>query len=313
MSVSNDTIDYTIRGNSAAVDKVITQLAAAAGIPKSTFIRNKLEEIFQNRYDQYAASSSLVAAYDEILARELGTTVKSIPIDNFMTTPKKIAMCEILKIKDSCQLESVLINNGKYILHRARQTMFGNSNVPVLTASSLWFALFCELAGTTQEQVKEAENRIFNKFKLEGRYYEYMEDINAIRELKGIQPLPVRDNDAETKYCQVRIYKPKEYQYGAWRVEIFVSKESQPVMEEFGICYPVLKNRLLIADSALSYQTAVLNSDKEYESGFLFKNGECQLDLYSSGISEELNPTPISEVAEVLKNHINDIIIQRLG
>ncbi|MEX6204742.1 hypothetical protein AB6G29_22085 [Providencia hangzhouensis] len=70
MSNSNDTIDYTIRGIPIALDLVISELAAVERLPKSTYIRNKLSEIFLNRYDQYAATSSLVAAYDEKLARD---------------------------------------------------------------------------------------------------------------------------------------------------------------------------------------------------------------------------------------------------
>ncbi|MBP6082145.1 MAG: hypothetical protein KA732_12810 [Providencia sp.] len=312
MSKQNDTIDYTIRGNAMAVDKVITQLAAAAGIPKSTFIRNKLEEIFQNRYDQYAASSSLVAAYDEILARDLGTTIKQAPIDNAMATPDKVVLCEILNIKEDRQLENILIDNGKYILQRARQTMLGNGNVPVLTANSLWFALFCELAGSEISQINLAETKVFNKYNTNHGYYKYYENINAIRANKGMKPVLLREANKETSNCHVRIYKPEHYQFGAWHVEITLSKKAGPIMEGIGISFPEIKHRILIADKASGYLTAVRCNDKDWENGFLIKNGESHLDLYSNGIAEEHNPTSINEVAEVLVDHINKCISQRL-
>ncbi|ELB3894118.1 MULTISPECIES: hypothetical protein [Morganellaceae] len=312
MSKQHDTVDYTIRGNSMAVDKVVTQLAAASGIPKSTFLRNKLEEIFQNRYDQYAASSSLVAAYDEILARDLGTTIKQVPVDNAMATPDKVALCEILNIKEDRQLENILIDNGKYILQRARQTMLGNGNVPVLTANSLWFALFCELAGSEISQINLAETKIFNPYNTNHGYYKYFENINAIRVNKGMKPVPLREANKETSHCHVRIYKPENYQFGAWHVEITLSKKSGPIMEGIGINYPDIKHRIFIADKASGYSTAVLYDDKDWENGFLIKNGGSHFDLYSNGIPEEENPTPIIEVAEVLADHINNIILKNL-
>ncbi|HAT1512586.1 TPA: hypothetical protein I8W54_000866 [Morganella morganii] len=312
MSNSNDTVDYTIRGIPLAVDKVVTDLSTAAGLPKSTYLRNKLSEIFQNRYDQFAATSTLVAAYDEKLARDLGTTVKQVPIDNFMATPDKIAFCEILNIKEDRDLENILVENGKYILQRARQTMLAHGNVPVLTACSLWFALFCELAGSSQKQINLAEVRIFNQFNTRDAYYKYIENINAIRESKGIPPIPPRETDAEASNCHVRIYKPQKYQFGAWRVEITLSKKAESAIKEIAINFPEFKNRILIAEKAGGYFTAVMNSNNQYENGFLIKNGESKLDLYSSGIPEEENPTSITEVAEVLVEHINSIICQHL-
>ncbi|CAB5569533.1 hypothetical protein AB6G19_24675 [Providencia manganoxydans] len=312
MSNSNDTIDYTIRGIPIALDLVISELAAAERLPKSTYIRNKLSEIFLNRYDQYAATSSLVAAYDEKLARDLGTTVKHVPIDNFMATPDKIAFCEILNIKEDRDLENILVENGKYILQRARRTILAHDNVPVLTACSLWFALFCELAGASQKQIDLAEVKIFNRFNTRDAYYKYIENINAIRESKGIQPILPREADAKASNCHVRIYKPHNYQFGAWRVEITLSKKAESAIKEIAMTFPEFKNRILIAEKADGYLTAVTNSSNEYENGFLIKNGESKLDLYSSGLPEEANPTSITEVAEVLAEHINNNICQHL-
>lgn len=312
MSNSNDTIDYTIRGIPMAVDKVITALSTAARIPKSTFIRNKLSEIFQNRYDQYAATSTLVAAYDEKLARDLGTTVKQVPIDNFMTTADKVAFCEILDIKEDHVLENILVENGKYLLQRAHQTMLVSGNRSVLSASSLWLALFCELASASDKKIRLAEDRIFNKIRTRARHYKYTEDINEIRESKGIPPVRTRETDAETSNCHVRIYKPHKYQFGAWRVVITLSKKAELAVKEIAINFPEFKNRILIAEKGEGYLTPVINSNNEYESGFLIKNGECELDLYSTGIEEEENPTSITEVAEVLAEHISNIICRLL-
>jgi len=75
-----------------------------------------------------------------------------------------------------------------------------------------------------------------------------------------------------------------------------------------GISFPDLPQRIFHAPAKQSYSCAAVNSQGEFESGFRFADGCCELDVYSNGINEGSNKTGlevvISAMADVLEKEL---------
>ncbi|GKX46633.1 hypothetical protein [Pectobacterium carotovorum] len=68
-------VTYTLRNIPAYIDRVITDLASYARMPKATFLREFLEDSFHDVIDSFALKNLLIASLDDELASYLGATV----------------------------------------------------------------------------------------------------------------------------------------------------------------------------------------------------------------------------------------------
>lgn len=113
------------------------------------------------------------------------------------------------------QLQRILVNNTPYLTIRTDQVLGSMWAVP--RATSLWFALFAEVAFSDEEMVKAAWNTIFRKPSA-ARYYDYYRHINELRRHRLLSPYLSWEYNEQTEFGSIRLFKPDDYEYGAWRV-----------------------------------------------------------------------------------------------
>ena len=288
-------ITYTVRNIPASLDRVITDLAMLAGKPKTTFLREYLVSSFRDGIDEFSLKSPLVATLDEDLARELGAGIDERRYQNHFITRWNREFQTLLGIRTEEELRRVLLNNAPYLQARAHQVVEGWATIP--RGISLTFALFAELAGRGKTIIDEAWKRIFYSQLPEAkhRYYQYIDAIRALKKLRAVEG-DSWAGDAVT----VRIYRPEEYAYGAWRVLLILNEgvTAQP----WNIPFPVLKSRRFTADPGFDAQ--ISDGPDKWHHAFRFVNGICELHLYSNGCEEEQNPTPLPDVAQALINAV---------
>lgn len=308
MNEDKNTVDYTIRGVPKPVDDHLTHLSILTGTPKSVLVREKLIEIFTDRIKSFGMLNPLVAALDAVIANHIGpdTVVLSEQVDNHFGTKWNIEMRDLLGIKTDADLQRILVSNTPYLTVRADQVMQGYPTIP--KATSLWFALFVEVAFSTPEVVQQAWEKIFYSHSGE-RYYQYYKHVNELRRLRHLEATEANLNDIGVSdvFSEVHLFKPEEYQYGAWHIEMTLKPEvaasvGQDVLE--GLRFPQLPQRLFVASPEAGYSCAAIGDQEEYEPGFRFVDGHCELDMYSNGTHEDSNHTPLSTVVTALANLI---------
>lgn len=185
----------------------------------------------------------------------------------------------------------MLMNNTPYLRVRAAQVLKGWSAIP--RGISLTFALFAEIAGRDKVTIDRAWTSIFYSQLTDARHRFYR-DIDVIRALKKLYAVCgfswARDD------FTVRIYRPDDYGFGAWRV--LLALDDNVVTQTWNIPFPELDGRLFTTDPG--YDAMISTAPDRWDKAFRFVDGICELHLYSNGVGEEQNPTPLPAVAEAL-------------
>ncbi|OZI62128.1 hypothetical protein [Bordetella genomosp. 11] len=144
----------------------------------------------------------------------------------------------------------------------------------------------------------------------EGGLYVYatdhqQDDARCVRSVKA--SLARHILPAVTPRVRCRIFRPDSYDYGAWRVEMTVGPAIQAYWEYSPLRFdlPSLPHRRFHAEKP----------DVQYMPDTdlgQFVDGVWSLDIYSNGIPEDGNPTPISQVRAALLASVN-ATLQRAG
>lgn len=305
MAEEKNTVDYTIRNIPKDVDVTLSHLSILTGTPKSVIIRDKIIEMFTDQIKTFGMLSPLVDALDQVIAQHLGgIEVIKESLDDHYGTKWNIEMCKLLDIQGHDDLQHILVKNTPYLTIRADQVLKNMLAVP--KASSLWFALFAEIAFSDEETVKKAWDNIFRK-PSPARYYSFYSHINELRRQRQMPPLQSWEYNQQDDFGHTRLFKPDDYDYGAWRIEITLAPEVAADTETGpGITFPNLPERLFNAQQEKGYGCAVQNEQGGTEAGFRFVNGRTEFDVYSNGVSEERNETKpgivMTAVATQVKN-----------
>lgn len=78
-------------------------------------------------------------------------------------------------------------------------------------------------------------------------------------------------------------------------------------LTEVRIHVPTLEKRLFIPDQP--YRKVLISDSDEWDMGFAFKDGICELHLYSNGIPEDENPVPLKKVVSELISSIESRLL----
>ncbi|MBK3786757.1 type II toxin-antitoxin system RelB/DinJ family antitoxin [Paraburkholderia aspalathi] len=120
----------------------------------------------------------------------------------------------------------------------------------------------------------------------------------------------VRENANLLGRVDVRIERPSGYEYGAWRITAVLRFPEQATWQGSPVVFvmPELKGRnFVIADP--EYRAAVLSlASRQPVIGVRFVDGLLRADVYSNGVSEDDNPTPIDEVRNAIIKEIEETL-----
>lgn len=294
-----ETTVYTIRGIKKSLDDTITDLATYYGKPKATLIREFIEKYFSDHIRNFELNSSLVSTFDAEIADYIKAEILEDRFSNFHITHTNHVFLKLLGIDNEEKLRTLLLNNAPYLRLRADQVCTGFVNIP--RGLSLTFAMFAELASRDNGTIREAHDKIFNLFGLDESSERFYRHINQIRaEMKRPPVLPdTKISDAGEKVF-VTIYSPEDYAAEAWKVHIRLKDGVRS--PKSGFPFPALEKRLFIPDQP--YRKVVISDSDEWDMGFMFKEGVCELHLYSNGIPEDENPVPLKKVVSELISSI---------
>ena len=97
-----------------------------------------------------------------------------------------------------------------------------------------------------------------------------------------------------------RIFRPDNYELGAWRVEMRLPAEVWRLWNgsPFLLDLPVFSKRHFIMTSEFSHGPSIAR----------FVGGVWKADLYTNGIAEELNPTSLADVKQALLQSVEDLL-----
>ncbi|HDC4556553.1 TPA: hypothetical protein O8U07_004554 [Enterobacter kobei] len=286
-----ESVTYTLRNIPADIDRVITDLANYARKPKATFLREFLEDSFRDVIDSFALKNPLIASLDDELASYLGAEVMEKRYQSHYITRWNQEYQKLLGISTEEELRRVVLTNTPFLHARADQVLKGWKKIP--RGISLTFSLFAEIAGRDRETIDRAWNRIFYS-QLQEKKHRFYQDIEAIRVLKK---LPVLSGYRWTKDdITVRIYRPEDYAYGAWRVALTLPENY--ALQMWNIPFPELEGRRFSADPG--YNALISAEPDRWDQAFRFVDGNCELHLYTNGVEEDQNPTPLPDVAQAL-------------
>ena len=143
-------------------------------------------------------------------------------------------------------------------------------------------------------------------------------DFDEICRVLGVQPTTklreIIEGYVEQQYghlsdrLTVHIYRPSEYDHGAWRVKMTLRNPTE--LEWAGapvpFAFPELSNRRLRSDEG--YVAVVSKEPGELIRGGQFLKGVWQGHLYSNGIAEGENPTSIEDVQAALTETVTKLI-----
>lgn len=96
------------------------------------------------------------------------------------------------------------------------------------------------------------------------------------------------------------VYSPEDYAAEAWKVHIRLKDGVRS--PESGFTFPALEKRLFIPDQP--YCKVMISDGEKWYMGLAFKDGICELHLYSNGIPEDENPVPLKQVVSELISSI---------
>ncbi|MEB8160721.1 hypothetical protein [Citrobacter braakii] len=294
-----ETTVYTIRGIRKSLDETITDLATYYGKPKATLIREFIEKYFSDHVRNFELHSPLVSTFDAEIADYIKADILDDRYSNFHTTRTNHVFLKLLGIDSEEQLRTLLLNNAPYLRMRADQVCAGMVRIP--RGLSLTFAMFAELARRDGATILEAHDTIFNHFKLEETSERFYRHINQIRaEMKRPPVLPDTAISESGEKVIVTVYSPQDYAAEAWKVHLRLRDGVRS--PKSGFAFPVLEKRLFIPDQP--YRKVMISDSGEWDMGFVFLEGVCELHLYSNGIPEEENPVPLKKVVSELISSI---------
>lgn len=235
-----------------------------------------------------------MATLDDVLASELGAQVMTQRYGSHFVTRWNREYQNLLGISTEEELRRMLLNNTPYLRTRAVQVLKGWSAIPRGSPDfrpvrgACWPGQGDHRPGLDQHfysQLPEARHRFYR-------------DIDTIRALKKQHAVcgysQTRDD------ITVRIYRPDDYGHGAWRV-LLVLDESV-ITQTWNIPFPELDGRRFTTDPG--YDALISTAPDSWDKAFCFVDGICELHLYSNGVAEEQNPTPLPAVAEALINAV---------
>lgn len=294
---------YTIRGIRKSLDDTITDLATYYGKPKATLIREFIEKYFSDHVRNFELNSPLVSTFDAEIADYIKADILDDRYSNFHITRYNHVFLKLLGIDSEEQLRTLLLNNAPYLRLRADQACAGMVKIP--RGLSLTFAMFAELARRDGATIREAHDTVFNPFSLDETSERFYRHINQIRaEMKRPPVLPDTKISESGEKVIVTIYSPQDYAAEAWKVHLRLKDGVRSPMS--GFAFPALEKRLFIPDQP--YRKVLISDSGEWDMGFMFRDGVCELHLYSNGIPEDENPVPlkmvVSELISSIESHL---------
>lgn len=294
-----ETTVYTIRGIRKSLDETITDLATYYGKPKATLVREFIEKYFSDHISNFEMNSPLVSTFDAEIADYIEADILDDRYSNFHITRNNHVFLKLLGIDSEEQLRTLLLNNAPYLRMRADQVCAGMVRIP--RGLSLTFAMYAELARRDGATIREAHDTIFNLFRLDEKSDRFYRHINQIRaEMKRPPVLPDTAISESGEKVIVTVYSPEDYAAEAWKVHIRLKDGVRS--PKSGFAFPVLEKRLFVPDQP--YRKVMISDSDEWDMGFAFRDGVCELHLYSNGIPEEENPVPLEKVVSELISSI---------
>lgn len=294
-----ETTVYTIRGIRKSLDETITDLATYYGKPKATLIREFIEKYFSDHVRNFELNSPLVSTFDAEIADYIKADILEDRYSNFHITRTNHVFLKLLGIDSEEQLRTLLLNNAPYLRMRADQVCAGMVRIP--RGLSLTFAMFAELARRDGATILEAHDTIFNLFRLEENSERFYRHINQIRAAMKRPPvLPDTKISESGEKVIVTVYSPQDYAAEAWKVHLRLKDGVRS--PKSGFAFPALKKRLFIPDQP--YRKVMISDSGEWDMGFVFQEGVCELHLYSNGIPEDENPVSLKKVVSELISSI---------
>ena len=294
-----ETTVYTIRGIKKSLDDTISDLATYYGKPKATLVREFIEKYFSDHISNFEMNSPLVSTFDAEIADYIKAEILEDRYSNFHITRTNHVYLKLLGIDSEEQLRTLLLNNAPYLRLRADQVCAGFANIP--RGLSLTFAIFAELASRDGATIREAHDTIFNLFNTEETSERFYRHINEIRqEMKRLPVLPDTVISESGDKVTVTVYSQKDYMSEAWRIHIRLKEGVRS--PKSGFAFPSLEKRLFIPDQP--YRKVLVSDSDEWDMGFAFRDGICELHLYSNGIPEDENPVPLKNVVSALISSI---------
>ncbi len=258
------------------------------------------EDSFRDVIDSFALKNPLIASPDEELASYLDAKVMEQRYQSHFITRWNQEYQKLLGISTEEELRRLVLNNTPFLQVRADQVLKGWKNIP--RGISLTFSLFAEIAGRDRETIDQARKNIFYS-QLREKKHRFYQDIEAIRALKK---LPALTGDSWTRDgITVRIYRPENYARGAWRVTLSLPENYATQM--WNIPFPELEYRLFTADPG--YSALISAEPDRWDKAFRFVDGVCELHLYTNGVEEDHNPTPLGDVAQALINVVEENLL----
>ncbi|ABC90773.1 hypothetical protein RHE_CH01988 [Rhizobium etli CFN 42] len=105
----------------------------------------------------------------------------------------------------------------------------------------------------------------------------------------------------------VHIYQPAKYDYGAWRVTVKLRNPGEGLWHGSEIPFPLpeLPKRRIASDPEY---VAIVVRNNEIDLGGKFVLGEWRGHIYTNGVPENENPTPLEMVKEELWRTVIEII-----
>lgn len=305
MTEEKNGVDYTIRNIPRDVDTTLGHVSTLTGIPKSVLVRNLVIEKYSDPIRRFGMLNPLVDALDQVIAQHCSLPVVPEMMDSYFGTRWNQELQRLLRIENEAKLQQILVRNTPHLTERADQVMDGRKSI--LKGTSLWFALFVEVAFSDEEIIRQAWETVY-RVPTEEHYYQYVKHINQLRNLRNLPPFQSFDYTLKRSFGSVRLFRPDTYSYGAWHVIITLTPEAAAVLpgkdDLDGLCFPVLPQRIFHAPAREGYSCAATNAQGEFEPGFRFIDGRCEFDVYSNGIDEERNETGVSDIIMALTDAV---------
>lgn len=302
---SQGTVSVSLKGIPTDQGLALKEVAKARDINQSALLREMVNASMGSIIHVYCLKSPLVASLDQDIAQYNGSQV--LPAwSNIPPAPQfEAAYRDLLSIRTEDDLTRILLRNAQYLRMRTSQVFPRGQQF--YGGASLYFALFCDVAGRDEQTIEAFWASIARFWGTWYRRQDYYQQINQLRGVQGLEPANgLSEAHAVGVYSRVSVFQDESGQKGLSQVLLTLRTENTRalpagVFDQFEL--PYCNGHILTPDPG--YGVPIVFPNNALGMGFRFREESSSLHCYSVEDLRIGTTQTLTEVAEALVSTVD--------
>lgn len=303
---SQGTVSVSLKGIPTDQGQALKEVAKARDINQSALLREMVNASMGSIIHVFCLKSPLVASLDQDIAQYNASQL--LPAWNSAPPAPQFeqAYRDLLGIRTEDDLTRILLRNAQYLRMRTSQVFPRGQQF--YGGASLYFALFCDVAGRDEQTIEAFWASIARFWGTWYRRQDFYQQINQLRGVMGFTPADgLSEAHAVGLYSRVAVFQDESGHKGLNQVLLTIRTENTRALPE-GLfdCFevPALEGHILTPDPG--YGAPFFGQFNLKSLGFRFIGETSSLHCYT--LADDLTgpAQTLSEVASTLVSTVDD-------